>query len=133
MFFGATPKIFEHAGLLRQQLTPAEQKLWNCISNKQLGVKFRRQHPLNVFIADFYCHELKLVVEIDGVIHSQTEQREYDIGRTGELDRFGIKVIRFANEDVLYDTESVLRKIREVINDAKLKLHTDTPDLRSKI
>jgi very-short-patch-repair endonuclease len=125
MFFGATPKIFELAGRLRLQLTPAEEKLWNGISNKKLGVKFRRQHPVNIFIVDFYCHQLKLVIEIDGEVHNETEQRDYDIGRTEELERFGIKVIRFANGEVLNSIENVLRKIQELINESLA--HTPGP------
>lgn len=128
MFFEATPRIFEQARQLRLILTPAEEKLWNGISNQKLGVKFRRQHPLNMYVADFYCHQLKLVIEVDGGIHNETGQREYDIGRAEELERFGIKVIRFANGEVLNNTENVMRKIQEVIKDRKSKLLIDTAE-----
>ena len=65
-----------------------------------LGLRFKPQHPIDIFIADFYCHPLKLVIEIDGGIHKSVDQREYDIGREAELEYWGIKVIRFTNEEV---------------------------------
>src|SRR6185503_983069 len=92
MHHGASKKIFQHAEELRSKLRPAEEKLWTELSNKKLdGYKFRRQHPLNMFIADFYCHQKKLVIEIDGGIHDVADQKEYDIGRTEELTQFGIR------------------------------------------
>ncbi|MBX7140415.1 MAG: endonuclease domain-containing protein [Chitinophagales bacterium] len=115
MFFDATPKIFELARKLRMQTTPAEEHLWNYLSKNQLGVRFKRQHPINKFIADFYCHPLKLVIEIDGGIHNDAEQKEYDIGRSEELEKFGITVIRFTNDEVINDSETVLKKIKSVI------------------
>ncbi|HYV93015.1 MAG TPA: endonuclease domain-containing protein [Chitinophagales bacterium] len=127
MFFGATPKIFEFAKQLRMRLTPAEEKLWNCISNKKLEVRFRRQHPLNIFIADFYCHKLKLIIELDGGIHNESDQKEYDIGRTEELEKFGISIIRFSNEEVFTDTEKVLKRIRETIRGIQEKSLSHTP------
>jgi len=75
-------------------------------------VKFRRQHPLNRFIADFYCHEAKLVVEVDGGYHEDEEQQLYDAGRSKKLEEFGIRVIRIANEEVEQDLDGVVRKIR---------------------
>lgn len=69
MFYGAPPYIFEKARKLRETMTPAEQILWKYLKKRQLkGCKFRRQHPLSEFIADFYCHSLKLVIEVDGGI-----------------------------------------------------------------
>ena len=64
MFYGASPLIFERAKKLRNKTTESEGMLWNRINGKQLGVKFRRQHPLSNYIADFYCHELKLIIEL---------------------------------------------------------------------
>ena len=78
------------------------------------GFTFRRQHPIDKFIADFYCHKAKLVIEVDGDIHEY--QKEYDIGRTDEMKQFGLKVIRFTNEDVEYDIESVIERIKFEIN-----------------
>ena len=109
MFYGASPKTFEFAKELRNNLTEAEAFLWARLRNKQLGVRFRSQHPIDRFIADFYCHPSKLVVEVDGDIHKK--QKEYDINREAELDRFGIRVVRFSNEQVLDDIEMVINLI----------------------
>ena len=116
MFFGATPTIFQHAEVLRSQMTSAEGKLWEQLAGKKMdGFKFRRQHPINIFIADFYCHQKKLVIELDGGIHNEQDQSEYDIGRSEELTKLGIKVIRFTNEEVMNNMESVLKSIREML------------------
>ena len=75
MFYGAKPVTFERANLLRKSMTPSEKKLWQFLKNKQLNrLRFRRQHPINIFIADFYCHSAKLVVELDGEIHLDKER-----------------------------------------------------------
>jgi len=76
------PNILERARELRREMTPQERKLWQRLRGKQLrGIKFWRQHPIFRFILDFFCHERKLAIEIDG--HSRTElaQRAYDRGR----------------------------------------------------
>lgn len=76
MFFGAKPVTFERANLLRKIMTPAEKKLWQFLKNRQLnGLRFRRQHPISIFIADFYCHSAKLIVELDGEIHLDNERK----------------------------------------------------------
>ena len=103
-------QIQERARELRREMTPAEKLLWSRLRNKQLnGLKFRRQHPLGPFIADFYCAARRLVVEVDGDIHdSQTER---DAARTEQFEQYGYRVIRFRNEQVLNDIESVLAAI----------------------
>ncbi len=117
MYYGATENIQNNAKKLRLNQTKAEKVLWNELRNKKLnGCKFRRQHPVMQFIADFYCHEKKLIIEVDGGIHNIAENKEYDINRTYELNRFDIKVLRFTNEQVLHDLEFVLNKIREELN-----------------
>ena len=99
MFYGAKAHIFEKAKYLRKNMTQAELQLWEQLKGKKLlGLRFRAQHPIDIFIADFYCHPLKLVVEVDGRIHKTKEQQEYDLGREGELENWGIRVIRFTNE-----------------------------------
>jgi very-short-patch-repair endonuclease len=86
MFYGASPIIFERAKLLRESMTEAEKRLWLFLNkNKIMGLRFRAQHPIERFIADFYCHAIKLVIEVDGDIHKNQENQEYDIGRTAEL------------------------------------------------
>ncbi|MBN1416661.1 MAG: endonuclease domain-containing protein [Bacteroidales bacterium] len=108
-------KLLEHARNLRKDLTDAEELLWQLIRNRQLSNwKFRRQHPLaEGFILDFYCAETRVAVELDGQYHKDKMQREVDEDRTSELGRYGIKVIRFWNTEVLNNTESVLRRIVE--------------------
>ncbi|MBC8314975.1 MAG: endonuclease domain-containing protein [Bacteroidales bacterium] len=96
----------------RKNMTPAEKKLWQRIRGMRLGMKFRRQHPINRFIADFYCHEARLVVEIDGGYHDEEEQQKYDAGRTKELEEFDIRVIRFTNAEVEENLAGVVMRIK---------------------
>lgn len=95
MFYGATPEMFSKAEMLRKNMTTSEKTLWEVLKYGLDGFKFRRQHPIDIFIADFYCHKAKLFIEIDGDIHDIREIHEYDEGRTDELENYGIKVIRF--------------------------------------
>ena len=113
MFYNAKPTIFERAKLLRANMTEAELKLWSYLRNNKLGVRFKAQHPIDLFIADFYCHQVKLVVEVDGSIHNL--QADYDEGRTAEIERFGIVVIRFTNDEVIHHIDKVLISIQTTI------------------
>jgi len=117
MFYNAKPTIFERAKLLRANMTEAELKLWSYLRNNKLGVRFKAQHPIDLFIADFYCHQVKLVVEVDGSIHNL--QADYDEGRTEEIERFGIVVIRFANDEVIHHIDKVLISIQATIKSQK--------------
>ncbi len=118
LFYGAGPRTFEKAKELRLNMTPAEKKLWERLSNKKVrGVRFKRQHPINRFVADFYCHRYKLVVEVDGGVHDDENQKEYDEGRTFTMNHYGIKVIRFTNEQVMLDCDWVVLKIEENIDE----------------
>lgn len=102
--------IPERARELRQQLTAAEELLRSRVRNRQLGgLRFRRQHPLGSFIADFCCPSRRLIVEIDGDIHNL--QAERDRARTEQFEQHGYQVIRFRNEQVLYDIEGVLEAV----------------------
>jgi len=105
---------------LRKNTTDAEQLMWKILRNRGFhDAKFRRQHPKAGFILDFYCHEAKLCVELDGSQHTEDEQVKYDEGRTKILDeKQGIRVIRFWNSDVLNNTESVLNEIWIALEDA---------------
>jgi cyclase len=85
MFLGAYPDLFWFAKRLRNHETKAEKILWSRLSNKQLGVKFRRQHPIHSYVADFYCHSHKLIIEVDGPIHDSVEHKLYDEKRTDML------------------------------------------------
>jgi very-short-patch-repair endonuclease len=108
----ANSKLFGYARENRQKQTVAETLLWENLRNRQLkGFKFRRQHPIGKFIADFYCHECNLVIEIDGRYHLQIEQADYDEGRTYELMVEGLRVIRFRNEEVRMKLDWVLDEI----------------------
>ena len=114
---GAPPKHFYYSRENRKQPTRTEKILWTHLRNRKLrGFKFRRQHPISDFIADFYCHECKLIVELDGEYHNNIEQRQYDNGRTYEINELHIKVIRFTNREVLEDFNFVLSKIKESLN-----------------
>ena len=112
MFYGASPDIFEKAKTLRCNLTQAEKILWKELrSKKAKGYRFKRQHPIAFFIADFYCHQAKLVIEIDVSIHNISEQKDYDIGRSHELENLGLKILRFTNQEVMTEKEEVLKQI----------------------
>ena len=116
LFYGASPEIQRRARELRKRMTSSEKILWNALRGKSFsGYKFRRQHPIKKFIVDFYCHELKLVIELDGSVHDIKDQAEYDLGRTFELEEFGLKVIRFRNEEVLDRLEEVLNRISKYL------------------
>ncbi|WP_036480023.1 endonuclease domain-containing protein [Myxosarcina sp. GI1] len=110
---GTSTEIEQTAKKLRNNLTPAEARLWAVLKNKQLeGLRFRRQHPVGDFILDFYCPACKLVVEVDGEIHDR--QKEYDAARTAKLAEYGYKVLRFSNQRVINDLPQVLAEIRRV-------------------
>ena len=85
---------------LRNESTYAEALLWKYIRNRSLGVQFHRQVPLDKFIVDFYCHELKLAVEIDGITHEGDEAIQRDEVRQKRLEYLGVSFIRFADNDV---------------------------------
>lgn len=105
-----TAAIQQRAKELRQESTPAERILWEHLRGRQLGgFKFRRQVPMGRFIADFYCAESKLIVELDGGIHEH--QIEADQQRTEEIESRGYRVIRFKNEQVEHNLVSVLNSI----------------------
>ena len=119
MFYGATPTIFENARLLRVAMTPAEKLLWEQLKNNQFGgYRFKSQHPINWFITDFYCHKAKLIVELDGEIHENEEQTEYDKNRTYMLQEFGLTVVRFKNKEIFNQLEQVLSEIKGFLTTA---------------
>ena len=102
---------------MRKVSTPAEKLLWKQLRGKKLsGLKFRRQHPLDKFVVDFYCHEKKLVIELDEGVHDVQVNKEYDEARTEMLARLNICVLRFRNEEILNNMDTVLRKISEAVD-----------------
>ena len=99
MFYGAGRNTFQKAHFLRSKMTDAEMVLWSRLKNRNIfKVRFRRQHPVDIFVLDFYCHEIKLAIEVDGRIHLKREIQEYDEGRSHDIEKFGIKMLRFTNE-----------------------------------
>jgi very-short-patch-repair endonuclease len=96
-------------------MTKAEKLLWDKLRDRRIfKPRFRRQHPIGIFIVDFYCHEFKLAVEVDGEIHLRKDIIEYDIGRTYYLENMGIKIVRFTNNQVFTNLEFVLKEILKV-------------------
>ncbi len=114
-FYGATPEIFLRAAELRRNMTKAEKLLWRELRSKKImGLTFRRQHPVNMFIADFYCHKARLVIEIDGSIHEVDGNKEKDQGREDEFEKFGITTIRFTNYEIYQELDKVLQEIEAI-------------------
>ena len=107
--------LLKNAKSNRRYMTPAESALWECLRNKNLGVRFRRQHPIFGYIPDFVCLEKQLIIEVDGGYHFIGNQQVSDEERTRYLNQYGFEVIRFTNEEVLGNIDDVLDKIREII------------------
>jgi len=109
IYFGATPKILGIAYDLRNGMTEAEKLLWSRLRNRQVkGFKFRRQHPINEFVVDFFCYDAKLVIELDGSVHDDLHQSERDKERTRILNIMGLSEMRFRNEEVINNLEDVI-------------------------
>ena len=126
MFFGASKIIFENAKHLRKNMTHAESILWVHLKTKPNGYKFRRQHPLGIYIADFYCHKLKLVIELDGSIHKNKEVKQNDEIRQKLIEEDGLIVIRFTNTQIQKDIQNVLKIIA-------IKCNKPAPELTIKV
>jgi very-short-patch-repair endonuclease len=107
------PAILQRSRDFRHPLTPAEAKVWQAVRNRQIGFKFRRQHPIGRFIADFYCAEAQLVIEIDGDVHAQPDQSAYDEARTASLNERGYSVLRIKAREVEEDLGAVVQAIWE--------------------
>lgn len=115
MFYGAGPLIFQKAEQLRNKMTRSEELLWNYLNHNQWNLKFRRQHPISMYVVDFYCHKLKLVLEIDGNIHELEDVKRNDIIRQNNLKELGLHVIRFKNEQIINKLENVIGEINNKI------------------
>ena len=114
MFNQANPLVFELAKHLRRNMTDAEIVLWGHLRAGMSGLNFRRQHPIGIYIADFYCHKLKLIIEVDGTIHDKKEVKGYDIRREKDLVDWGYTVIRFSNRQVLKEQQFVIAEINSM-------------------
>jgi type I restriction enzyme M protein len=106
--------LLERARELRSGQTDAEALLWRLLRDRSTGFKFRRQHLVENYVLDFYCHELKLAIELDGSQHA--DQKEKDDLRTRYLAGQGIRVLRFWNNDILLQTESVVAALWQEMN-----------------
>ena len=113
---GASSNIKARAKELRKSMTCQEKILWSFLRNRQIhGKHFRRQHPYGIYILDFYCFEVNLAIEVDGLIHQDRQQ--YDNERTEYLESSGMKVLRFDNEDIDSRIDWVLSKIQTILTD----------------
>ncbi len=99
---------------LRKDSTPSEDILWQEVRNGKLnGLKFKRQHSIGNYIVDFYCATARLVIEVDGEIHLAYDQQEKDKLRDENLIDMGFKIIRFTNDEIVFNIDSVIKKILE--------------------
>lgn len=94
--------------ILRNNPTVGERLLWKELRGEKFGVKFRRQYNIDYYIVDFYCHELKLIIELDGSIHGELEQKRKDIIRDKYLMGQGYTIVRYTNEQLKYDKNALL-------------------------
>ena len=114
MIMSHAPSLYEVARELRKQQTPAEKIMWTLLRGRNVGgYRFLRQKPLLFYIVDFYCAELKLIIEVDGSIHQ--EQEEADKIRTNRLEDMGMTVIRYTNDQVMYNLPFVLDDLKKRI------------------
>ncbi|GET44749.1 endonuclease domain-containing protein [Capnocytophaga felis] len=118
------PKLKEFARILRKNSTLSEVLLWKQIKNKALGVEFHRQVPILEYIVDFYCHELRLAIEVDGNIHDFRYLE--DAQRQGGIEKYGVTFIRFSNEEIKYNMFSVMLSLEEKIRELQ-KEQEDIP------
>ena len=115
MFNQTNYLLFELAKDLRRNMTDTETILWGYLKAGVQGLKFRRQHPVGIYIADFYCHKLKLIIEIDGSIHNVESVKENDIRRENDLIGWGYKIVRFSNNRVMKELDIVLAEINSIV------------------
>lgn len=123
----------ERARMLRKNMTDAEQLLWRHLRNRELGgYKFRRQKPIGPFIVDFVCLEKRMVVEVDGGHHAS--QLDADQERSTYLEKKGFRILRFWNNEVLNETESVLSLILDILegNSSNVTPHPDPLPFRGE-
>ncbi|MEW6468242.1 MAG: endonuclease domain-containing protein [Bacteroidota bacterium] len=116
LFYNATRETFLRARILRKQMTSSERALWEVLRrNSVKGFYFRRQHPIWIYIADFYCHKAKLVIELDGEIHHSEKAKKHDAERDEMMKGQGITVLRFPNVEVFENLNGVMKKVTEYL------------------
>ncbi len=110
------PQLLEFEKTMRSNATDAENLMWQLLRAKRfMNLKFRRQHVIAPYIVDFYSHELRLIIELDGGQHGTDDGKEYDAVRTNFLEALGLKVARYWNNDVLGNIEVVLVDLWRVL------------------
>jgi leucyl-tRNA synthetase len=119
-----TPMQYELAKNMRKGHTEAEKVLWEQLRDSKPGAKFRRQHPIDAYIVDFIALQERLIVEVDGGYHEDTNQKEYDENRTKILNEIGFTVIRFTNEEVLANVYAIRDEIKDILSKAKIISNT---------
>lgn len=116
------PQLLQFAKSMRHTATDAEQLMWQILRAKRfMNLKFRRQHVIAPYILDFYCHEIGLVIELDGSQHGTDDGKEYDAERTKFLEALDLKVVRYWNQDMLRRTDVVLEDLWNVCSRLKVK------------
>ncbi|OTG93009.1 endonuclease domain-containing protein [Acinetobacter sp. ANC 3832] len=114
------PELLEFAKSMRSNATDAEHLMWQILRAKRfMNLKFRRQHVIQPYIVDFYCHDIGLVIELDGGQHNTADGKEYDVERTKFLEALDLKVVRYWNHDVLSETDVVLEDLWRVCDELK--------------
>lgn len=116
--------LFEKAKQLRNKMTVGEEILWMHLRTGINGFKFRRQHPIGNYVADFFCFKAKLIIEIDGSVHNNNVIKENDINRQKDLESLGYTVVRFTNIEIHGQVQTVLNKISDLLNNI---IKTKTP------
>ena len=111
--------IFANAKKLRSELTSSEIVFWSLLKQHFSNFRFKRQHPISNYIADFYCHKLKLVIEIDGGIHLTGEVKDNDKIRDEFMQSLNLKTVRFTNEEVCKKGDLVVKKLKDIIEQIK--------------
>jgi very-short-patch-repair endonuclease len=114
------PQLKERARELRKKATVAERLLWQEIRGKRLGVEFHRQVPIDRFIVDFYCHELLLAIEIDGITHNSEAAYKRDLERQAKIEAFGVSSLRFFDHDVRENLSGVVSRIKNWIEERNI-------------
>jgi|ERR1035437_169934 very-short-patch-repair endonuclease len=119
------PDLKEKARRLRINCTPSETLLWSKIRRKSFGYEFHRQVPIDEYIVDFFCHELRLAIEVDGSSH--INKYKYDLRRQKKLESFGVRFVRFEDDDVKRNVNDVIRALGIVISG--LEKSNDAPHI----
>ena len=121
------PELVDLAKKLRNNMTHGEIALWREIKGKKLGVRFSRQIPIDRYIVDFYCKDIRLAIEVDGSIHFEEGQEQKDKQRQTRLESLGVSVIRFSDIDIKNNLSFILEELNVQIENRKPKTPTPNP------